>query len=76
MFIQLVAFSDPAWQLPRYLEVMKAAGLQEVFLPLRHDSDDGRLWRVVPNRKWYAAQRDDAASCYEVVLLHTMASKS
>lgn len=73
MLIQMVAFSNPVWQLHRYLEVMKAAGLKEVFLPLRGDGDDGRLWRVVPNRKWYAAQKGSTSSCYEVVLFHKMA---
>jgi hypothetical protein len=28
-----LAFSQPRWQLPRYLETMEEAGLTEVFLP-------------------------------------------
>ena len=29
VIVQMVAFSDASWQLPRYLETMEAAGLQE-----------------------------------------------
>ena len=30
---QMVAFSDPSWQLERYLETMEEAGLVKCFLP-------------------------------------------
>jgi hypothetical protein len=33
VIVQMVAFSDPSSQLPRYLETMEEAGLQEMFLP-------------------------------------------
>jgi hypothetical protein len=33
ILVQMVAFSDPSWQLPCYLESMEQVGLEEVFLP-------------------------------------------
>ncbi len=57
VIVQMVGFSDPKWQLPRYLETMEEAGLQEVFLPKLSGERDGRLWRSVPGRRWYSDQR-------------------
>jgi DNA methylase len=68
--VQMVAFSDPSWQLKRYLETMEEAGLSEVFLPLLQGEGDGRLWRSVPGRRWYSDQRGDTPSSQEVVLIH------
>lgn len=69
-FVQLVAFSDASWQLPKYLDVMRSCGLQEVYLPVLQGQGDGRLWRIVPNRKWYSDQRGSTPASSEVVLLH------
>jgi hypothetical protein len=68
--VQMVAFSDVSWQLPRYLETMEEAGLSEVFLPALQGERDGRLWRSVPNRRWYSGQRGETPGSQEVVLLH------
>jgi DNA methylase len=68
--VQVVAFSDPAWQLPRYLAVADDAGLTEFRLPNLKGVRDGRLWRTVPNRKWYADQRGETSGSQEVVLFH------
>ena len=68
--VQVVAFSEPAWQLPRYLAVADEAGLTEFRLPLLKGVRDGRLWRTVPNRKWYADQRGETSGSQEVVLFH------
>ena len=71
--VQIVAFSERDWQLPRYLEVMNECGLKE-FRPWDLDeSGDGRLWREVPNRKWHARQKEHAPGAREVVLLHRKA---
>jgi hypothetical protein len=70
IFIQMIAFSDPSWQLRAYLETMEAAGLIEVRLPQLATEQDGRLWRTVPNRKWYATKRGQQGAAREVVLLH------
>jgi len=70
LVVQLVAFSDPSWQLPQYLEVMEQAGLLELPYPDFANSADGRLWRSVPNRKWYADQKGTLPASKEVVLFH------
>jgi hypothetical protein len=70
VFIQMVAFADASWQLPRYLETMEEAGLSEVFLPILRGEADGRLWRSVPSRRWYSDQRGETPASQEVVLIH------
>jgi hypothetical protein len=66
---QLVGFSDTRIQLPLYLKAMEAAGYKEVF-PL--SSNGKRLWRNVPNRKWYTNGRDRWDASREVLLTHTL----
>lgn len=68
--VQMVAFSDASWQLPRYLDTMQDAGLTEVFLPALHGKHDGRLRRSVPSRRWYSDQRGETPGSQEVVLIH------
>jgi DNA methylase len=68
--IQMVAFSNPSLQLPRYLDAMANAGLVEIKAKGLSNSDDGRIWRAVPNRKWYASQRGEIGASKEVVLFH------
>jgi hypothetical protein len=70
IIVQMLAFSEPRWQLPRYLETMIDAGLVEVFLPALQKEADGRLWRDVPSRRWYSQQRGDTPGSQEVVLIH------
>ena len=70
MIVQVVAFSDPTWQLPRYLSIADDVGLQEDLLPALRNIADGRLWRSVPNRKWYADQKGRTDGSEEVVLFH------
>jgi hypothetical protein len=69
--MQVVAFSEPSWQLPRYLSVVDDAGLAEHHLPNLKGERDGRLWRSVPNRKWYAGPRGVTHGSQEVVLFHS-----
>jgi hypothetical protein len=70
VIMQMVAFSEPEWQLTRYLETMEQAGLEEVKLPALRRQGDGRLWRSVPGRRWYSNQRGDTPASQEVVLFH------
>ena len=70
--VQVMAFSEPSWQLPRYLSVADDAGLREFFLPNLKGSGDGRLWRFVPNRKWHADQKGKTNGSQEVVLFHRL----
>jgi hypothetical protein len=71
VIVQMLAFSEPDWQLPAYLAVMEQAGLRE----LSFDGSglmDSRIWRKVPNRKWYACWRKGTPSSSEVVLFHRL----
>lgn len=68
LIIQMVAFSDITWQLPKYLDVMNMAGFEEVQVA------DNRIWRKVPSRKWYAQIKDSIDSANEVVLFHKLIS--
>lgn len=65
LVVQLVAFSKPDEQLGPYLETLQEVGLQEV-----RTSSAERLWRTVPNRKWYAKFRGTLSSNKEVLLVH------
>jgi hypothetical protein len=76
VIVQMVAFSEPEWQLERYLETMKECGLREVKLPVLRREGDGRLWRSVPNRRWYNDQRGETPGSEEVVLFHRKADIS
>ena len=70
MVVQVVAFAQPEWQLPRYLSVADDVGLAECLLPTGTYTPDRRLWRTVPNRRWYADQRGSTNGSQEVVLFH------
>jgi hypothetical protein len=70
VFVQMVAFSEVEWQLPKYLETMQQAGLREVKLRSMRQIKDGRLWRSVPRRRWYSDQRGETPGSNEVVLFH------
>lgn len=74
VIVQMVAFSQPGWQLGRYLESMEEAGLVEMFLAALKDEGDGRLWRSVPGRRWYSDQRGQTPGSQEVVLFHRKAT--
>jgi DNA modification methylase len=71
LVVQLVAFSQPDWQLPAYIKKMEGAGFAEV-QPVCSDEHlfEGRIWRDVPGRKWYAKNMGKTASSQEVLLLH------
>ena len=73
LLVQMVAFSDPEWQLPEYLSAITKSGFREVHFSALSNSPDGRLWRGVPNRKWYAVQAPATATNKEVVLFHQLA---
>lgn len=72
--VQVMAFHEPSWQLPRYLSVANEVGFREFFLPILKNVSDGRLWRFVPNRKWHANQKGKTNGSHEVVLFHRLAS--
>ena len=68
--VQMVAFSEPDWQLPRYLEAMSEAGFREEKMSISSSDSEGRVWRSVPGRKWYASQMGATGGSREVVLFH------
>lgn len=71
--VQVVAFSDPDWQLPRYLSIADDAGFEEYFLARSWKATRARrLWRSVPNRRWYASQKGNTSGSQEVVLFHRL----
>jgi len=73
---QLVAFSNPAWQLPAFLEAMDGAGFVETLVEANHECVvGGRVWRQVPGRKWYANKRGDIPASKEVLLIHKATKK-
>ena len=76
LLVQMVAFSDPSWQLQEYLRVMEEAGFSEMAFANLSNFFDGRLWRGVPNRKWYAGKKGALPSSKEVVLFHRLARSS
>jgi DNA modification methylase len=63
--VQLVAFNRPDEHLPRYLQNMQKSGFAEISV-----GSNGRIWREVPHRKWYAALNGASHSSNEVVLVH------
>jgi hypothetical protein len=73
LVVQLVAFAEPSWQLPAYLGVMQDAGFREATYSSLANTRDGRVWRGVPNRKWYARTRGESSASNEVVLFHRRA---
>lgn len=66
--IQLIAFSNPRYQLPRYISNMKKAGFSESPLCL---SKDNQIWRQVPNRRWHARSKGPISCSRELLLVHT-----
>jgi len=70
-FVQVLSFPKPREQLPLYLEVMSACGLREVVLA-EATGNDGRLWRPVPNRRWYTNYLETDTERREVVLFHRL----
>ena len=72
--IQMVSFSQPEWQLPKYLEAMKDAGFSEVKPYSGIDSPSDRIWRNVPQRKWHANLKGKTQGSREVVLFHRLSN--
>ncbi len=68
--VQLVAFSAPEWQLPLFLEILQECGFDEVLLDDMPHAIDGRSWRTIPNRKFYADRKGSTPSSREVLLIH------
>jgi DNA modification methylase len=71
LVFQLVAFSDSAEQLPRFLEAMDEAGFTEVKPEgAALDQSSGRVTRRVPLRRWYASLQGKTSSTHEHLIVH------
>jgi hypothetical protein len=70
LVVQMVAFSEPGWQIPRYLESMEEAGFDEVSPESLGLPVNDRLWRCVPSRRWFALIQGALATSKEYVLFH------
>jgi DNA modification methylase len=71
LVFQLVAFSKPSWQLASFLRAMEQAGFSEISVDSRANCViDGRIWRHVPGRKWYAIKQGKIPASKEVLLIH------
>lgn len=64
--VHMVGFSSPERQLTRYLATMRHAGFAEKRSSRLATAADGRLWRAVPGRRWYARE---SGTQREVVLI-------
>ena len=76
ILVQMVAFSNPDWQLEKYLSVLKNVGFSELAAKEVNEQEDminHRIWREVPNRKWHAARQSRRNGALEVVLFHRLA---
>jgi len=67
LIVQLVGFSNIENQLSFYLSAMEKAGFEEIF-PITHSGE--RIWRFVPNRKWYTQKADKWDTSKEVLVFH------
>lgn len=72
MVAQIVGFSDPKKQFRRYLNTLSDIGFKEVIPLLSGSNRQGRIWRNVPRRRWYAEQQATLSSSYEVLLFHRL----
>lgn len=70
LVVQMVAFSEPDWQIPRFLESMEGAGFAEVSPESLGLPVSDRLWRSVPGRRWFALIQGSLATSKELVLFH------
>jgi hypothetical protein len=78
--VQVVGFNDVEDQLHRYLSTMNRAGFSEVIFDQLTTADDGRLWRDVPGRRWWARAGDRSEvvqhTAREVVLIHRLTRRN
>ena len=70
VIVQLVGFSDHKKFLKKYLEMMNVAGYEEIPLITDKLNRIKRIWREVPNRKWYNNTKNKVISSKEVLLIH------
>jgi DNA methylase len=76
--VQVVGFNSVTEHLRRYLQTMARVGFDEVQFSQLATADDGRLWREVPGRRWWARAGDRSdvvpSTAREVILFHRVRS--
>jgi hypothetical protein len=70
LVVQMVAFSEPDWQIPTFMDAMAEAGFEEDMSQALGIPMHSRLWRAVPGRRWFALIQGQLATSKEVVLFH------
>jgi hypothetical protein len=70
LVIQLVSFSNPQRDVDRFLHAMDQAGFDECPLKDVGLETEDRVWRLVPNRKWYTGYRNGLQAGKELLLFH------
>lgn len=70
LVVQMLAFSDPRSQLPKYLRRMEQAGFEEIRKCDDESQSFRRIRRVVPSRAWHASLKGLTSSAQELVLVH------
>ena len=72
LHFQLVTIHGRGYLLNSCLKVLENAGFSETNYANITNAPDGRLWRLVPNRKFYADQKGDIPASKEVLLIHRL----
>lgn len=72
LWVQMIGFTELDPDLESYLRIMKEVGLEECKIQKLSDGADGRIWRNVPNRKWYTRRDGHVGTWKEVVLFHRL----
>lgn len=75
LVVQLVSFNNPKRDINRFLDAMEDAGFEECPLKDFGLGPAERVWRLVPNRKWYVGYRSDFHAGKELLLLHRIKRK-
>jgi len=70
LMVQMVAFSEPDWQIPAFMNAMTQAGFEEVMSEALGIPAHGPLCRAVPGRRWFASIQGQLATSKELVLFH------
>jgi DNA modification methylase len=70
LVVQMVSFKQPTWQIPAYLSAMSEAGYTEIMPSDLGIPVAGRLWRLVPGRRWFALIQGKLKTSRELVLFH------
>lgn len=66
--VHMVGFSKPEIQVDQYVKAVEGVGFKEIRFA-DEESQDGRLWRDVPSRKFYAQSNEGAQNTSKEVCL-------